>query len=85
MDNGEALRRRKILNGKYAKEDSAVDESKKEIIKNEKTHLESFQKAFSTLSADKNSYYLTRIVLIRFLAFIYGLLLFYNTKNSTML
>lgn len=35
--------------------------------------LKSFNESYSTLNVEKSSYHLTRIVLIRFLAFIYGL------------
>ena len=40
----------------------------------EKNAMKAFRDAVPSLMPNKNSYYLTRIVLVRFLAFIYGLL-----------
>ena len=34
--------------------------------------LKAFQEAFPSLKPSKNSYYLTRVVLVRFIAFIYS-------------
>ena len=39
----------------------------------EATYLRSFNDSYSSLEAEKSSYHLTRIILLRFLAFIYGL------------
>jgi hypothetical protein len=88
----ETLRQRKAPNepnGNQTKEnamlpDGSAAKNEKDLIRNDKAHLESFEKAFHSLSADKNSYYLTRIVLIRYLAFIYGKLytLFYYLVNK---
>ena len=40
---------------------------------NKATHeLKAFQEAFPSLKPLKNSYYLTRVVLVRFIAFIYS-------------
>ena len=43
--------------------------------------LKAFQEAFPSLKPSKNSYYLTRVVLVRFIAFIYSKFSV-NHKNS---
>ena len=77
----ETIRNRKHIPSNTDKKEVSsrnVDENTNTHLLNEETLressiLKSFSESYSSLNVEKSSYHLTRIVLIRFLAFIYGL------------
>jgi hypothetical protein len=77
----ETIRNRKHIQSNTNKKEVSsknLDENTSTHLLNEETLressiLESFNESYSSLNVEKSSYHLTRIVLLRFLAFIYGL------------
>ncbi len=77
MATNELIRNRKLnkdLSEKLdPKKSEASSSSENSSDKNEHNLLVNFQREFPNLLANRSSYYLTRIILLRFLAFIYGI------------
>jgi len=76
MEKNENIRKRNINEG-HKKDLSSKIVEDKGTSSNEETketiYLRSFNDSYASLKPEKSSYHLTRIILLRFLAFIYGL------------
>jgi len=68
--NESTLRKRKIIESSNIKSEEKSEISDKN--ENDKKYLNDFEKEYTNLKPKRGQYYLTRIVLVRFIGFIYG-------------
>ena len=68
--NESTIRRRKNLESSNIKSEEKSELSDKN--EKDKNYLNDFEKEYTNLKPKRGQYYLTRIVLVRFIGFIYG-------------